>query len=81
MTYRPASVALVWLLVLAFGCSSPASPTGVEEAGSVAPAASEMAVLTNEERAQAGLTPFKTSQPLMQAAMPTRWRQPARWLM
>jgi uncharacterized protein YkwD len=68
MTYRPACVALVWLLVLASGCSSPASPTDVEDAGAVAPAASDMAILTNEERAQAGLRPFKTSQPLMQAA-------------
>ena len=69
MTYRPAYLALVWLLVLASGCSSPASPTGIEPgATSASPPASELAIFTNEERAEAGLTPLKISQLLMQAA-------------
>jgi uncharacterized protein YkwD len=69
MTYRPAYLALAWLLVLASGCSSPASPTGIEPgASSASSPASELAIFTNEERAEAGLAPFKISQLLMQAA-------------
>jgi uncharacterized protein YkwD len=70
---RPAFRAFqVLLLVLAFGCSSPASPTGVEAAGGGAPAggaaATEMVSLTNAERTQAGIAPFTPSPRLMQAA-------------
>ncbi len=69
MTDRQARLALVWLLVLACGCASPASPTGVEAAsGSSSAAGNEMASLTNAERRQAGLAPFTVSPLLMHAA-------------
>ena len=69
MTARPAILVLVWILVLASGCSSPASPTGVEAEASVASAAAnEIASLTNAERRQAGLPPFTISPLLMHAA-------------
>jgi uncharacterized protein YkwD len=69
MTARPVRFALVWLLVLAGGCSSPASPTGVEAAtGSTPGAAAEMASLTNTERQRAGLAPLTVSPLLMRAA-------------
>ena len=74
MAVRSGRFALVCLLILAGGCSSPASPTGAEAAptgaaaGSPSGAAAEMASLTNAERRQAGLTPFTLSPLLMQAA-------------
>jgi uncharacterized protein YkwD len=69
MTFRPVALALVCLAVLAAGCSSPTSPTAVEDVGGVVSAAAdEMASLTNAERRQAGLPPFSISQPLMRAA-------------
>jgi uncharacterized protein YkwD len=71
MTVRPVRLVLVWLLALAWGCSSPSSPTDVEREApttSVSGAAGEMASLTNDERAQNGLPPFKVSALLMQAA-------------
>jgi uncharacterized protein YkwD len=69
MTARPPNFALVCFFVLASGCSSPASPTGVESEGSVtAAAANEIASLTNAERRQAGLAPFTISPLLMRAA-------------
>ena len=69
MTDRPAIVALVWFLLLASGCSSPASPTGVDaEAAVSSSGANDIAVLTNTERRQAGLAPFTISPVLMRAA-------------
>ena len=69
MTARTVRPALVWLLVLAGGCSSPASPTGVEATtGANSGAAAEMASLTNTERRRAGLAPFTVSPLLMRAA-------------
>jgi uncharacterized protein YkwD len=74
MTVGSGRFALVCLLVLGGGCSSPASPTGAEAAPTEAAArsatgaAAEIASLTNSERRQAGLTPFTLSPLLMQAA-------------
>jgi len=59
---------LVWFLVLAAGCSSPASPTGVEAAAHGSSQAVQMVSLTNAERSQAGLAPFAATSKLMQAA-------------
>jgi len=60
----------IWLFVLAAGCSSPASPTAVEAAGSSSASAeaTQMVSLTNAERSQAGLAPFAASPQLMLAA-------------
>jgi len=59
----------VWLLVLAAGCASPASPT---EAAPAAPSgggvASAIVDLTNAERSKAGVTTFRVNAQLMQAA-------------
>jgi uncharacterized protein YkwD len=60
--------ALVCLFVLAGGCTSPASPTGAEAAGSSSGAAAEIASLTNAERQRAGLAKFIVSPLLMRAA-------------
>jgi uncharacterized protein YkwD len=71
MTVRPARLVLVWMLALAWGCSSPSSPTGVEAEATTTSGsgpAAEMASLTNDQRAQNGLTPFRVSALLMQAA-------------
>jgi uncharacterized protein YkwD len=69
MTDRRAIVALVWFLLLASGCSTPASPTGVDAEGSVASSgATDIASLTNAERRQAGLAPLTISTLLMRAA-------------
>ncbi len=69
MTDRRATLALVWFFVLASGCSSAASPTGVEaESATASGAANEIATLTNSERRQAGLAPFAISPLLMRAA-------------
>jgi uncharacterized protein YkwD len=69
MTDRAPRLLLVWLLVLAAGCSSPAGPSGVEAATPASSnAASELASLTNAERRQAGLQAFTVSQSLMRAA-------------
>jgi len=68
MTDR-ARLLLVWLLVLASGCSSPAGPSGAEAATPAnSGASSELASLTNAERRQAGLPTFKVSPSLMRAA-------------
>jgi uncharacterized protein YkwD len=69
MANRPAIFTLVCLFVFASGCSSPASPTGVEAGdGPASAAADEIASLTNAERRQAGLAPFTVSPLLMRAA-------------
>src|SRR5262245_41098856 len=61
---------LVWLLVLAAGCSSPAGPSEVEADAPAAgsSAATELASCTNAGRRQAGLAPFTVSSSLMRAA-------------
>jgi uncharacterized protein YkwD len=64
-----AAILLASVLVLALGCSSPASPTGVEaDSSTSSAAANEMASLTNAERRQAGLPLFTVSPILMRAA-------------
>ena len=68
MSVRSGRFALVFLLVLAGGCSSPDGPTDVEAAVPSSGAAPELASLTNTERAKAGLAPFTVSPQLMQAA-------------
>ncbi len=69
MPDRPAILVLVCLFVLASGCSSPASPTGMEADGAPASAAAnEIASLTNAERRQAGLAPLTVSPLLTRAA-------------
>jgi uncharacterized protein YkwD len=68
MTRGSTRVPLVWLFVLALGCSSPAGPTGVEAAGGGAAAATEIVALTNAQRSHAGLAPLATDALLMQAA-------------
>jgi uncharacterized protein YkwD len=69
MTDGAPRLLLVWLLVLAAGCSSPAGPSGAEAATPAsAGAASDLASLTNAERRQAGLPPLVVSQSLMRAA-------------
>jgi uncharacterized protein YkwD len=69
MTDRGPRLLLVWLLVVASACSSPAGSSSVE-AGTPASssAASELASLTNAERRQAGLPTFTVSPSLMRAA-------------
>jgi uncharacterized protein YkwD len=69
MTDRGPRLLLVWLLVLASGCSSPAGPSDVEAATPASSgAASDLASLTNAERRQAGLPALAVSQSLMRAA-------------
>jgi uncharacterized protein YkwD len=68
MSVRSGRFALVFLLILAGGCSSPDSPTAVEAAVPSSGAAAELASLTNTERRQAGLAVFAVSPLLMQAA-------------
>jgi uncharacterized protein YkwD len=64
---------LVWLLILASACASPASPTEiVSEAGAGAAAPSDVTAslvqLTNSARSSAGLSPLRASTRLKQAA-------------
>jgi len=64
-------VSIVWLLVLVVGCASPASPTEASPDagdGSGTGITGSIVQLTNAERSKAGLAPFRTSTPLMQAA-------------
>ena len=64
-----AAILLASVLVLALGCSSPASPTGAEaESSTASAAATEIASLTNAERRLAGLPLFTVSPLLMRAA-------------
>jgi uncharacterized protein YkwD len=66
---KPAVLVLASLLVLASGCSSPASPTSVGiDTATASEGANEMAALTNAERRQAGLAPLVISPLLMRAA-------------
>jgi len=59
---------LVWLLVVTCGCATPASPTEAAPGGGDGAMASSIVDLTNAERANAGIAPFRTSTQLMQAA-------------
>jgi len=60
--------ALVWLLVLASGCASPASPTEVAAGGGANGITGSIVDLTNSERSNAGIGPLRVSAQLMQAA-------------
>ena len=62
---------VVWLLVLASACATPASPTEVPEspaAGGGSPVASTLVQMTNAERSNAGLPTLRASSRLMEAA-------------
>src|SRR5262245_9929341 len=59
---------LVWVLVVTCGCATPASPTEAAPGGGDGAMASSIVDLTNAERANAGIAPFRTSAQLMQAA-------------
>jgi uncharacterized protein YkwD len=63
---------VIWLLVLASACATPASPTEVPEAeapgGGVSAVASTLVQLTNAERSNAGLPALRSSTRLMEAA-------------
>jgi uncharacterized protein YkwD len=64
-------ISLVWLLMLVWGCASPASPTEASpEAGegSGSGITGSIVQLTNAERSKAGIAPFRASTQLMQAA-------------
>jgi uncharacterized protein YkwD len=65
-------ISLVWLLLVAWGCASPASPTEAspDAAGDGAGSGitGSIVQLTNAERSKAGLTPFRANTLLMQAA-------------
>jgi uncharacterized protein YkwD len=64
-------ISLVWLLMLVWGCASPASPTEASpEAGdrSGSGITGSIVQLTNAERSNAGIAPFRASNQLMQAA-------------
>jgi uncharacterized protein YkwD len=67
---RPAPV--VWLLVLASACATPASPTEMPDAsaggGRTSATASTIVQVTNAERANNGLPALRTSSRLMEAA-------------
>ena len=72
-SFRP--VPVVWLLVLASACATPASPTEIPEmpdapaaGGGTSAIASTIVQLTNSERSNAGLPALKTSSRLMEAA-------------
>jgi len=68
-SFRPAPV--VWLLVLASACATPASPTEMPEApaaGGVSATASTIVQLTNAERSNAGLPSLRINGQLMEAA-------------
>lgn len=64
--------AVIWLLVLASACATPASPTEVPEppaaAGGSSDVASAIVQLTNAERSNAGLPTLRAASRLMQAA-------------
>lgn len=62
---------VVWLLVLASACATPASPTEVSEApdaGGRSSISSTLVQLTNSERSSAGLASLRASTALMTAA-------------
>jgi uncharacterized protein YkwD len=71
MVLSPRRLSLVWLLVLAAGCASPASPTeAAPDAGDASGGGitGSIVQLTNAERVNAGLAPLRVSAQLMQAA-------------
>src|SRR5262245_62775184 len=61
---------LLWLLVLAFGCTSPASPTEVSPGGGGGASGITASIvdLTNAERGKVGIPAVRVSSRLMQAA-------------
>ena len=62
---------VVWLLVLASACATPASPTEVPEsppAGGTSSIASTLVQLTNVERSNAGMPALRAASRLMEAA-------------
>jgi uncharacterized protein YkwD len=59
---------LVWLLVLASGCTTPASPTEMPAAAAAPGLTASIVDLTNAERADAGVAPLRVNSQLMQAA-------------
>jgi uncharacterized protein YkwD len=63
---------LVWLLVLASACATPASPTEVPDAppagGGSSAVANTLVQLTNAERSNAGVPALRASSRLMEAA-------------
>ncbi|HEY1305614.1 MAG TPA: CAP domain-containing protein [Vicinamibacterales bacterium] len=61
-------ISLVWLLAVTCGCATPASPTEASPSDGGGAIASSIVDLTNAERANAGIAPFRTSAQLMQAA-------------
>ena len=64
--------AVIWLLVLASACATPASPTEMPESpapgGTSSGVASALVQLTNAERSNAGLPSLRSSSRLMEAA-------------
>jgi len=71
MMRSPRRISLVWLLVLAVGCASPATPTEASpEAsdGAGGGMTGSIVQLTNAERSKAGMAPLRASMTLMQAA-------------
>ena len=65
------SAPVVWLLVLATACATPASPTEVVEpapGGGPSAIASTLVQMTNAERSNAGLPTLRASSRLMEAA-------------
>jgi len=71
MAFYARRAVLVWLLVLASACATPASPTEVgAEAGAAPPSdvAGALVQLTNAERTGAGIAPLRANTRLMQAA-------------
>ena len=59
---------LVWVLVLASGCTTPASPAEMPPASAAGGVTGSIVDLTNAERADAGVAPLRISNSLMQAA-------------
>jgi uncharacterized protein YkwD len=59
---------LVWVLVLASGCTTAASPSEMPAAGTASGITASIVDLTNAERSDAGVVPLRASSQLMQAA-------------
>jgi len=68
MTRRIRRGCLVWVLVLASGFTTPATPTEMPAAGAAGGITGSIVGLTNAERGDAGVTALRVSNQLMQAA-------------